>query len=69
MGTALVSLFLLSNGTVLCARYGWRVNVLLLEMGYRHRSITIMTQLYSALLSAMFAIWLFERRGCTLLPA
>jgi len=25
MGTALVSLFLLSNGTVLCARYGWRV--------------------------------------------
>ena len=26
--------------------------------GYRDRSITIMTQLYSALLSATFAIWL-----------
>ena len=38
--------------------------LLLLEMGYRDRSITIMTQLYSALLSAMFAIWLLETWMC-----
>ena len=53
--------FLLSNGTVLCARLRLAGDVLLLlEMGYRDRSITIMTQLYSALLSATFASWLFE---------